>query len=579
MPSSGVEHMVAISRPFAAPVLHSDRPAGHRPPRTGDDVPTLLLVLAPTALLHVLIATTTAGTAAPGEAGAVAGAHLATPGGVAPADVGLVEQLAAVQTALGPAGGASLLQTARGVCLLAGLLTALLLWPVVRRLGLGDNAAAAAVIVAGASPLALLLHSAVDAGVLAGFWLVVAAVIGVRSRPTPVIVAGTAVAVAAAVLTAPLAAAGVLALVAHAFAGGLLAPHERPVRRAATAIVAAATGVLVAVLAVGRTSAIVPGGTALGTSSVVAVVAIGAVVAALAWWRTPMVRPAATMAAVWLACAVWPGPARLTALVLALPVLALLVGALVTEAAADRGPRFSFAAGGAVVIALAAALTAVAGPFAPSTPTSYRPLAQWLETELDPAAGLWATPLDRAELVAAGVPAERFVAAPESGAAGAVRLVRSGTGCGPDRAPVLVLASAGSELSVCPPPSGRAAAVADLPANGPLLVANPSLTLDEPARRALLDGRVDGRLVTVLAGAAATHRLEVADFRAVPGEPADAPRRTAVITAATPLRAAASGSGDTSLQRYLAAQRPPFRPELSRQPDGRLLVHFRIMAG
>lgn len=571
--------MVTIRRPavglVARPALRQSARRGAPPVARFYDGGYLLAAV-PAILLHLLVITRgVGGPAAEGEALAVAAAQdggLAT----APADLAFVRQLALAQSVLGPVNTAGLLQTARGVCLLAGLLTALLLWVVARRTLPGRDAAAVAVVVAGSSPVALFLHADVDAGALAAFWLVVAAALGTVTRPAaghhavggsrwlgdlpvaPPAAAAAAVACAAAVLTAPLVAAGLLALVAGLAVRDLPVPADR--RRAGRVVVAVAAGVAavgVAVLAVARhsptTAPDTVDGPLFGTTLVVGV---GLVV--VGFWRVPRLRPVAVAASVWLACALWPGSARLTALLLALPLLALLAGALVGDASARR--RLPVAAVAAVAVALTAGVVAVAWPFETPATATYRSVAQWLSAELDPTTRLQADALTRTELVARGVPTDRFVtgAAPD-----AARVVPLPTGCGSDEAAIAMIPAPGGGVVLCRPGGSTAPdGIADV---GPALAGNPALTLSAAAHRALADNRVDTRLAVVLAGAAASHRITIADFPPTPGAPSAAPRRTAVITV-----------GGAGVETYLSGQLPAYRPELSRRPDGSLIAHFRI---
>ena len=188
--------------------------------------------------------------------------------------------------------------------------------------------------------------------------------------------------------------------------------------------------------------------------SLVVLVGLAAVTLGRAWVQRPGLRAVAIMVAVWLGCALLPGPARLTALLLAVPALALLGGALLESGATDRSPRLSIAAATAVTVALVSGMVTVLWPSGPPRPSSYEPLARWLTAELESDVVLSAAPLDRAELVAAGVPAGRF--ATESVPDGAVTVVPADAGCGEVGTPVARMASAAGSLSVCaPPPSAR----------------------------------------------------------------------------------------------------------------------------
>ena len=188
---------------------------------------------------------------------------------------------------------------------------------------------------------------------------------------------------------------------------------------------------------------------------------------------------------------------------------------------------------------------------------------------------LSAAPLDRVELVAAGVPEQRF--APAAVPDGAVTVVPGEAGCGQVGPPAVQMATVAGMLGVCVPPapvSDRALAAG----TGQLLAENSALRLSEPARQLLIEGRVDSRLVTVLAGASMSHLVEVTGFPAGPGEPADAPRRTAVLGGVIAAVDVDGRPAASSLELYLNAQQPPHRPELRTLPDGRLVVHFRLPA-
>lgn len=566
--------MVAIGRPSVTrlDVVHRldvvDRAAG--------DLPALLLVLTPVALLNVLVGIRPGAAPGPAEAEAVVGAGAA---GAGPGEVGFLAQLGVVQAVAGAAWDSSLLQSARGTGLLAGLGCAALLWPVLRRLGTSGNAAATAVIVAGLGPLALRLQPSIDPGAVAAFWIALAAAVGFRTRLAPAGVVAVVAALAVAVVTTPVAAAGLVAAAAHALLGGRVWPWLGPAPRAALGGLSALAAVSVGAVAVlpSLTGYAVPGGSGAPLLPLLTVLGLTAAVLPRVWARRPELRAVAVLAVGWLACALVPGPARLTALLLAVPALAVLVGALVGDTvadgrAADPPSRLSVAAATAVTVALVSGVVTVLWPVAPPQPGSYAPLARWLNRELAEGVPLSAAPLDRAELIAAGVPATRFTGATVP--AGAVTVVPAEAGCGPGGTPVVRMAAAAGTLSVCAA-DGRGTVAVRGGAGAPL-ADNAAVRLAAPARELLAANQVDDRLVTVLAGAAATQPIEIADFPVVPGESATGLRRVAVLTGVVRAvdvngRPAASG-----LELYLNAQQPAARPDLRVLPDGRLVVHFRL---
>jgi hypothetical protein len=558
------ERMVAVGQ---LPAVDTPRPAGATRGRwsawaRGRD-PALLLAVLPALLLHALVAVRgTAGAPSAYEASTVAAAHDAAQP-VAAADIAFVRQLAAAQSALGPAGGADLLQTARALCLLAGVLTALLLWPIARRLLVRRDAAATAVVVAGSTPVALMLHAQVDAGAFAALWLVAAAAVATATelRPSDTVpLAVAAVGLGCAVLTAPLVAVGLLAFAAHRLATRLPVPGGGK-RRARIVIAAmpAAAAAGIAALALTRTSPATAAGS-VDVPLLVTTVVLAGVITALAHWRVIELRALSTAAAAWLACALCPGPAQLTALLLALPMVALLAGALVGRSTHP----VPLGAGVAVTAALAT------GVLAATSPAALRPMPthDGVARLLDSTSSLQAAALDRAELVSRGVAPARFVAG--AAAPGTVRIVMGG-GCAASETVLGTVPGLGGGIVLChvqrpaPPraPASPPAPPTTLPPGfGATLATNPALTLSRSARAALVEGRVDDRLAMVLAGATALHEVTIEDFPAGTG---DAPLTSAVVVATR---------ADTGLAAYFAGQMPPYRPDVTLQPGGRLVLSF-----
>ncbi len=112
---------------------------------------------------------------------------------------------------------------------------------------------------------------------------------------------------------------------------------------------------------------------------------------------------------------------------------------------------------------------------------------------------------------------------------------------------------------------------------GAMLATNPFLTLSPQARRELAGGAVDARLITVLAGFASMHQLEIAEFAPASVEPEDAPLRTVLITVVDG-RPVTEPDAANLTERWLAAQLPPYRPLLVQDADGALLVRFATPA-
>jgi hypothetical protein len=530
--------------------------------------PALLLAVLPALLLHTLVAVRgPSGAPSAYESSAVAAAYDPTLP-VAVADVPFLRQLAL----LGPAGGADLLQAGRALCLLAGVLSALLLWPIARRLLARRDAAATAVVVAGSTPVALMLHAQVDAGAFAALWLAAAAAVATATelRPSDVVpLAVAAVLAGCAVLTAPLVAVGLLAFAGHRMAERLPVPGGGRVRtRMLVGAGTVAAAAAIAVLAATRTSpttAADPIGMPLFLTTVLA----GAAITALAHWRVVELRGLSASAASWLACSLWPGPARLTALLLALPVIALLAGALVARSTR----RLPVGAGAAVAAALTVAVLAAASPATLGPVPTHDGVARRIAEDIDPATSLQASAVDRVELVARGVSPARFVTG--AAAPGTVRIVAAANGCGPAERLLDTVPGPGGGTVLCQVerPAPRPAPVLQpappdivlSPGFGAALATNPALMLSTAARDALVGGRVDPRLAMVLAGATAQHEMTVEDFPISPGADTDAPRTSAVVVA---------DRADTGLAAYFTGQMPPYRPDLSPRPDGRLVLSF-----
>ncbi len=485
-------------------------------------------------------------TASVGEArfaATVAGLRLGVPGGV---ELTLPERVAALQLAVLPVGGLPPVEAARLGCLVAVALTSLLLWPVLRTLGASPAAAwagATATALAGALSVVSLGASA---GAPAALWIVLAAAFaGIRAR-----VPAFAVAVAA-VATAPLAGAVLLALGAHLVLNGTVRAPARP--RLLAAVLAGLALLVTAVVLATAEGARPPA---------VLVLAAGAAVVAVAAYAQPWLRPLLTPIVLLLAATALPTSAGAAAALLAVPCLAV-VGALLLDTT-ERPARVA-----AVATVLVAGLAVATGPVAvPPAPG----LAAWVLDELEPDAGLHADALDRVELLAAGFPAVRLRGAADPVAPGDVRLVteRPG-GTTPECPPGQVLASTprgsgGAPSAICPADAGGTPR-AERARFGAELARNPRLRLGPGVADLLRTGAVDERIVAVLATIAGQRALRIDEIR--PGRLDDpaVPRREVLL-------AAADGGADAGpqLHRWLAGQQPPFAPGRVQAVGSALLV-------
>ena len=215
----------------------------------------------------------------------------------------------------------------------------------------------------------------------------------------------------------PLAAAALLVLAAHLAHDRVLGGRLPTAARlpAVVAMGAAAVGVATAAAGNGPLAGI--GGPVVGLGATLTVVAVGVVLSWLAWTQHPQLRPALTPAVLLLAVALVPGAARSAALLLVLPFLAVVFALLaepVVATLADRSTAVPAVPVTALALATVVGLLAVVNT-APTPPTG---LAGWVSSEIDPNVALRADPLDRAELSASGIAAERLRDLGEPGAAG-----------------------------------------------------------------------------------------------------------------------------------------------------------------
>lgn len=309
----------------------------------------------------------------------------------------------------------------------------------------------------------------------------------------------------------------------------------------------------------------------------VGVIAVGAVVLALSWYHSAGLRPVAAAGAALLLCAAGPGPHTTTALLLAVPVLAVLAAAVV-DAVSARSTPARWAVLGAVLVAGAATcgpvVTAAVAPDIDRTA-----LGTWVRAELGGGA-LQVDPLAAAQLVRDGVPAARLVPAAIDAPGGTLSVVGTPPAASPPDSQMLVAfpdGPAGTPTAVFRPGLGADRAV-ERRRFGSQLVGNRALTLSPVAAEALRRGEVDSRLTTMLAGLASDHRLTIGEFGTVPGEPAGAARRTAVITAADGVPSSTPGATEP-IRRWLDGQRPPYRPATVVLDQGVLVVHYTIASG
>jgi hypothetical protein len=133
--------------------------------------------------------------------------------------------------------------------------------------------------------------------------------------------------------------------------------------------------------------------------------------------------------------------------------------------------------------------------------------------------------------------------------------------------------------------SYKAAVSADQQARkvtGAQLANNPGIDAPVVARRQLRAGRVDSRVMTILAGLAATHPLLVLAFGdSGPGAGATSPLRSVELALASQVAGAGRPGSRQEIMEVLDAQQAPFHPAriaLVRLADGRVAVRVEFTA-
>ncbi|MEV4147065.1 glycosyl transferase [Amycolatopsis sp. NPDC049691] len=488
---------------------------------------------------------------------------------------------------------ATALAAVREAMLVVAVAGALLLWVLSRRLGLTRWAAAAAVLLLAASPLALGLQRLVVVEHLAAVWALGALVLltrpGARIRHDVF----AALCLLAAVLTSP------LALVFLPAAGWLLV-RRAPVRAALVAVLlnlglglafGPAAGLLRPHLAAaGRPS--VADWVALDPSW--AVLSTVALVAALA---VRSLRPFAVSGLLLAGTLLVPGVPDTAVLALLLPVTPLLLAGVVQAVTRQRGAAHRWETRRGTGVALAAvvlaatiavgwaygypALRPAAGPSGPLAEAR-----DWLRVNAS-GSRLLVGDAAWAELARAGWPTGMLVSAaacadrcppadwavftagetglrhryPDIGTAFETAAATAVFGTGDDRVTVSRLGLPPADPAAPSESSARAHA-------GEALLASTRITVTSDAAGPLRAGRVDPRLIATIAALAALQPVRVAAFPEVPGEdPAGQPRRRVLLT-----------GGEDGAAAFYTGQRDLFRPSSVTRTGGGVLVTYPLFA-
>ncbi len=313
-------------------------------------------------------------------------------GGPAP-DPLTSEGLAVVHTAAwgwltrGPERDVGLASAGRELLWATLVLSCLLLWRVARRARLGDAGAAAAVLLFGAVPGLDLVHAVSSPAAWAVPWLLLAAWLGTgRRRPVVRVLGGLAV--LPAVVLAPDVLLLLVSGAAAALAAGRLGRRwPATARTVAAGLLAPVFVGLVLLLPVWdpQPDVVAPWSAGGGVPVLLTAGLLSAGV--LAAWLLPRWRPPAAALAVTTLAAVVP-PGRFAALVVCLPVGALVAGALVQELVAVAAVRrlrpvlAGVATAGLVAALVAATVLVRTGPTDDFGAGDRADLVAWLRSEL-----------------------------------------------------------------------------------------------------------------------------------------------------------------------------------------------------
>jgi hypothetical protein len=112
---------------------------------------------------------------------------------------------------------------------------------------------------------------------------------------------------------------------------------------------------------------------------------------------------------------------------------------------------------------------------------------------------------------------------------------------------------------------------------GTALLANPTNSFPPAAADLLTAGRVDPRLLTLLAGIGAQYGAGVESLPAVPGEPADTPVRQAVVSTVGGTALATDPAATDRLRGWLGAQKEPYVPDHTTVVPGGLLIGYDLV--
>jgi len=553
-----------------------------------------LLAVVIAAVVHVLVSRSLTVPSGAGEAAVGANAYGLSELGGFPVAGSLSDRLLSLHVALyGELTGAtgrydSVAGAVREFVLLAAIVGALALFTLCRQLGLSTAAALGAVLLAAVAPALVAPQLLLGPATVATTWLLLAAVL-VAAKPAAAALTwagwlAAATLITVATMLAPVAIllpAGVLVV---ALLAGVIFPKWGGARRLPAAFVLLAGVALVALTALRTFGALEQ--TPVPTTTAVILAVVGLVLAPLAAWQVRWIRPLAVACGPVFVLALLPLAAQPAAVVLSIPLVAILLVALVEETV--LGGRWSamrrriVAAAVVVVAVVGVALLPVAGTIADTRGVPPEELAGWLVTNTDPGTAVQVSPLLWVELRRAGVPAQRLQRTDDPAADGPVPILLAERGETNGALPLMARFGTG-ELAIAVrermPDTAATAEARDADqqasaAFGQSLADNPNVVLQGVAGPDLGSGLVDARLLTVLATAAADFTFTIQSFPRVNGGPDIGTLRTVRLSGIEPSAGGDVEAAGIALRDYFRYQLPDYRPLVQGFDDGALVVTY-----
>lgn len=471
----------------------------------------------------------------------------------------------------------------REAVLVAAAVTVVLVWILAGRLRLTAPARVVALIILGGTPTAAhLLAGQARAGVLAAVFVAFAAVLvaGEHAGVLPRVVALGALVVG--LVLAPVALPAVLVTVAAlVWQGSVGIRVPEPARRGIAGVlvlVAATSYAAIGIVDLGwvlDTRAVALPGPPLGVWLLVIVLGLLIVLALTDRWLRA---PAAGLLVLVATAVIAPGGARLNALMVALPVAAVVAAGCADDLTAGSRLRrraigdsrytrknaalIASLALGVVVLAGLGGVATYRGRPAALPVAAVSPVAAWIRDQLPAGTPVSVDDAVAPDLIRAGLPAAQV----RTGAAWRVSA----------EAPDSFVAAFGEgnrRLWITGPSTLSTAS-----GLGTQLAANGHLTLTGDAADALRDGVVDERVLLVIADLAGQHTFGIADFPAVTGETFGNPKLRQVRITSVDGRPAGDAGAFTLVQHWLDQQLNPYRPAaVVRSAEG-VLVRYPLVA-